>query len=222
MDAYVRAVNISSARFSPPIAKDVLPERRAFIAELAFELLKHAIATPGHELPRAGTGAAVDLVRDRIAELGPYPKATIADPTDVELSETRRLLANLLKFVEERQPLRIELSPEIAGCGVIDRCAADILLEYEVPWLPEPVLRLYEVKVVDRSFRAIDFRQLLTYAALMLAQERRPSVVGLVNPRLGIYVECDVDELTMDTAGVPASELLDRIVFEVTAGEVSL
>ena len=222
MDAFVRAVNISCARFSPPLAKEVAPNRRAFVAELAFELLQQGLASERDRTTEDGVTAAVDRVRSLIARLGQHAIEEIPPPTPIELAEAERLLGNLLEFVAERRPGEIEISPSIPGCGIVDRCAADILITRAGPRGGLPTRRLYEVKVVDRSFRAIDFRQLVTYAALMSADGRKPDSVGLVNPRRGVYFECPLDALSMDTAGVAASELLDRIVFELTAGEVSL
>jgi hypothetical protein len=149
------------------------------------------------------------------------PVDAITPPTAVELLEANRLLGNLVQFIVDR-PGNVELSPVIPGCGIVDRSSADILIEAMTPFEDLPTLLLYEVKVVDRGFRAIDFRQLLTYAALMLAERRLPRLIGLVNPRRGVYFECDLNALCMDTAGVPAGDLLDRIIFEITSGEVSL
>ncbi len=81
---------------------------------------------------------------------------------------------------------------------------------------------LFEVKIAARPFRASDFRQLITYCALMAASGASPDVVGLVNPRLGTYFECRTDELAIDVAGLTANELLQQIIFDVSAVELSL
>jgi len=232
LESFVRSVNLGRPRFSPPIASDVAPERRAFIAEVAFELLKLRVSADRMPSP-VEEADAVARVRDRIAVLGPYPEEEIVDLAPRERKEVMQLLNNLLGFLRERTSGSVVVSPQIAGCGVIDRCAADLLIRR--PGAPslrdspfgdiEPEMEerlLYEVKVVDRPFRAIDFRQLITYAALMGADSEAPHIVGLVNPRLGTYFECTIDELAMDAAGVPADELLQDIVFEVSSAEISL
>lgn len=231
LEAVVRAVNLGVGRFSPPIASGVQHERRAFVAELAFELFK--IRLRDKRISATAESEAIQYVRQRIAVLGPYPEQQIHDPTLTERKEAVRLRRNLAVFVRERSPVDVIVSPSVPGCGIIDRCAADLLIEgYErqrivsgpggPSWATTRVVRLYEVKAVERSFRATDFRQLIVYAALMAARQDTPDILGLVNPRLGTYFECGIDELTMDTAGVPADELLQRIIFDVSAAEISL
>ncbi len=153
----------------------------------------------------------------------------VAVPSDAENREVLRLRDGLKDFLNERTPTRIVVGPRIAGCGVVDACAADLLLEREPDaWdrfrdeLGRAPVRLFEVKVVERNFRAVDFRQLITYAALMGAAGNAPDAVGLVNPRRGTFFECTMSELAMDTAGLGGDELLQQVVFDVSATEVSL
>jgi hypothetical protein len=59
------------------------------------------------------------------------------------------------------------------------------------------------------------------YAALLSAADETPERIGLVNPRLGTFVEWSPDELSQDIAGVPGSELLHQIVFDISEAGVS-
>jgi hypothetical protein len=228
LDRFVRAVNIEGGRFSPPIASEVEPDRHAFVAELAFELLRVEIG--GGAVPsRKQRGTATAKVRRQIAVLAGVEEMEVAVPSDAENREVLRLRDGLKDFLNERTPTRIVVGPRIAGCGVVDACAADLLLEREPDaWdrfrdeLGRAPVRLFEVKVVERNFRAVDFRQLITYAALMGAAGNAPDAVGLVNPRRGTFFECTMSELAMDTAGLGGDELLQQVVFDVSATEVSL
>lgn len=227
LDRFVRAVNIQGGRFSPPIDSEVDPERHAFVAELAFELLRVGIES-GSSPSAEERGLATTRVRRRVAALAGVQEATIAEPSRAERDEVSRLRRGLRDFLGEHTPSRIVVGPRIAGCGIIDTCAADLLLERKpqpldrfLSELDRAALRLFEVKIVERSFRAVDFRQLITYAALMNAEGDAPGAVGLVNPRRGTFFECTMTELAMDTAGLSADELLQRIVFDVSATEIS-
>jgi hypothetical protein len=232
LERFVRAANLSVDRLSPPITSTVPAERHAFIAELAFELLKSGLnlKTDSSETVRATTRAeTIEVVRHRIARLANLSESEIPDPDPNEWDEIRKLHGRLRRFLRERQPDEILVAPELSGCGIIDRAAADLLLRRHLAnhagfarSVQSAEMLLYEVKVVNRTFRASDFRQLIVYAALMAADGTAPQRVGLVNPRLGIYFESTADELTMDTAGMPAEELLQQIIFDISATEVSL
>jgi hypothetical protein len=54
------------------------------------------------------------------------------------------------------------------------------------------------------------------------AADEAPVTVGIVNPRLGTFVECPLDRLAEDIAGVSANGLLQQIIFDVSGAEVSL
>jgi hypothetical protein len=105
------------------------------------------------------------------------------------------------------------VSPQFEGCGIVDTCVGDVLIG--------PVL--YEVKAGDRPVRSIDIRQLLTYAALNFAKKHRPiDRIGLVNPRLGKFFEIDLDTLCEEVGGGDGpSELLERIIYKLSSGEIS-
>lgn len=228
LDRFVRVVNLEGGRFSPPIASEISPERHAFVAELAFELLREEIERDG--APSRKQHVAVKArVRKRVAALAGVDEAAIADPSQAEWTEVSKLRGGLRDFLGEREPSKIIVGPKIAGCGIIDPCAADLLLERD----PKPFdqflskvarasRRLFEVKIVERNFRAVDFRQLIMYAALMSADGNAPRAVGLVNPRRGTFFECTMSELAMDTAGLGGDELLQQIIFDVSAAEISM
>jgi hypothetical protein len=228
LDRFIRAVNIEGARFSPPINSVVEAERHAFVAELAFELLRLEIEGDRRPTP-SRSEEATETVRRRLATVAGIEIDSVGEPGRAELEEVDRLRRALRKFLADRNPNRIAVSPTIAGCGVIDACAADLLLwRKPTPFdilladIERASLRLLEVKIVERGFRAADFRQLITYAALMSAEGDAPDAVGLVNPRRGTFFECTVAELAMDTAGLSADELLQQIVFDISTSEVSL
>jgi hypothetical protein len=220
---------MEGGRFSPPIASEVDPDRHAFVAELAFELLRVEIDGGGSAPSRMERARATEKVRSQIAALAGVEEEAVAKPNRAEGREVSRLRDGLKDFLNERTPTRISVGPKIAGCGIIDACAADLLLEREATpgdqfrsELYRAPLRLFEVKVVERSFRASDFRQLITYAALMSAAGSSPDAVGLVNPRRGTFFECTMSELAMDIAGLGGDELLQQIVFDVSATEISI
>ncbi len=225
LEPFIRLLNMSVGRFSPPMAATVSPERRAFVAELGFELFR----TPVNELvePSVRLDLAANNVRARIARLAGLPSEAIDPPSLLEGSEAVALERRLMKFVDQRVASTYTVDPVIPGCGIVESATADLLIrrarfsfDDDPPETYEHLL--YEVKTVTRAFRAIDIRQLITYAALMSAAEEAPVTVGVVNPRLGTFVEAPLDRLAEDIAGVPANRLLQQIIFDISAAEISL
>ena len=221
LEKFVRAVNLEGSRFSPPIASEGDPGRHAFIAELAFEMFRSEVAG------RPSTLAMAEArVSERIAALAETP-TEIAEANTEERKEVHKLRKALSEFVSDHWPEKVIVNPRIAGCGKIDHAAADLLIERRPVHSPfgteleRASKLLFEVKSVERPFRAADFRQLIIYASLMSAEGGAPDAVGLVNPRRGTYFECSLDELAMDTAGTSADDLLQQIVYDISAPDLS-
>jgi hypothetical protein len=81
---------------------------------------------------------------------------------------------------------------------LLDSCEGDVLAGAV----------LYEIKNVDREFRSLDLRQLLTYAFLdNLGGTRRFSAVGLVNARRGVYFRASVERVCRGVAAASAAEV---------------
>jgi hypothetical protein len=71
-------------------------------------------------------------------------------------------------------------------------------------------------------FRAVDIKQLLTYAALNFASaQRKLTRIGLFNPRMGISFSASLDEISLETSGCPSAELLPEIVRVISSGDTS-
>ncbi len=217
-------MNLGTDRFARPMHASVSKERRPFVAELGFELFCEKM-DPRPERNASG-GGPVDRVRARIAAVSSIDEADVPAASVLERREAAVLAARLRRFVNARVPTSLVVSPEIPGCGLINRATADVLITRQrFGSLAEPDCvehLLYEVKSVDRSFRAVDMRQLITYAALMAADDVPPATVGIINPRLGTFVECAFDAMALDISGLHGDELLQQIIFDISVAEVSL
>jgi len=218
LESFVRAVNYGVGRFSPPIAAELAPDRHAFVAEFGFELFREKVTKV---TDKECTEPVVERLIERLALLS---HGAVPPPTSEETVEAGLIATSLAEFVDGREGDRMAIDVPLRGCGVIDRAAADLLIGrvYDVGGRVSEELLLYEVKVVERSFRAADIRQLLTYGALLTAEGRPPTTVGLVNPRRGTFYECLIESLSIAVSGLHADDLLQRIIFDVSATEISL
>lgn len=231
LEGFVRALNLGVGRFSPPITSKVDSHRHAFVAELAFELFKFTVTSENRTLTSEEVNTAVRRTRERMATLEDVSDADVPPPNALERNEAIKIVKNLQAFLRDRSPTRAVVSPQLPGCGLIDQASADLILYRPINQQASPFKRdseereeclLYEIKTVQRPFRASDIKQLLTYGALLSAQGEAPATLGIVNPRLGTFFESSTNAITLDTGGLTADELFQQITFDVSAAETSL
>lgn len=182
-----------------------MEENRGVINELAFRLYAESnkrdvrVSDLGQEVVEGSISAALEFIR-RFRE---YSREPVPRPSSEAVSEARSLAVRLELFVDAAQVDTVEVSPKFVGCGWLDECNGDLLMDD----------LLCEVKAGGSLFRGRDFRQILTYAALN-SQSRQYSLdaVCLVNPRLGVYLRESLDTLCFALAGGSPSEVLGEIV----------
>lgn len=217
-DLFVRKLNLELyERVFPPMNSGVSPVRRALLNEIAFGLLRLTVARArarnDNPILQQEVDSVVSQARARVASLE-------ADPTilDTALStqekqdyaeQTRRLNRMLVAGAD---PASILMDPPFPGCGILDNCRGDLVRGQT----------LFEVKAGDRSFRSVDVRQLITYAALNY-QSKAYSIerVGLVNPRLGVRFETELEVLCKEVSGRSAPDLLSDLIYSLSSGDAS-
>jgi hypothetical protein len=98
----------------------------------------------------------------------------------------------------------------ILGCGVVTGGSCDLL------WEPYVV----ELKLAAKVPSTRDIRQILVYVALMqTAGMARPTSGLVANPRLGLALEFNIEELLLMTGGLSADEFASLLAdFLVRAG----
>lgn len=214
-DLFVRKVNsMLREREFAPLNSTVLPERRGFINEAAFQFFRirrewFNWTRPRNELMSMAAEAAKATIC-RIERIDP---ADIPDPSRAEEDDIFDIAERLQMFfsrVSGGQSLQVQ--PKFPGCGIIDTCFGDVRFGDT----------LYEVKAGDRTFRSMDLRQLLIYAALCKSAQMSPlRRVGLLNPRTGVTFSIGLDHLCLEVSGTQSEELLTEIVRVVSSGDTS-
>src|ERR1043166_9003797 len=112
MESFVRAMNLGIERFSPPLPAEVAPERRAFVAELAFFLFRSQAKTGGRDQTNA-----VRQVTQQIARLSGESPSSISEPSRTEIDQANKLADKLDDFAADRGRVsKLTVDPEIPGC----------------------------------------------------------------------------------------------------------
>ena len=213
IDLFVRKINLDLyERVEPPADYQVEPKRIAFVAETAFALFDQQSRHHGDRTLffERFTEQATDEARRRLALLNAENIGDDLNPD--ELNATQELYRRLSSFFSRSQGRELVLRPDFPGCGFVDQSEGDVIYGDA----------LFEIKAVDRDFRSVDIKQLITYAALNhKSGSYHFREIGIFNPRRGTEFRMGLDDVCMEVAGISAIELLEIIAYSIASGEVS-
>lgn len=192
LDQYVRWLNQNTHRFGLGVRQS--PETRPDVAAVLG-----AVWASSSELTQDELGARMS-------------SRTSLRPRPSELFEARLLAEEILKYpsIEDGVPLSWE--HRLAGCGEVEACHVDLLIG---------TTHIVEIKAVNRAFRGLDIRQLLTYAAISESLSRPIEHLGLLNPRLGTYMTWDVGQLALDLGSPSYMEMMAALQMQMSSSLVS-
>jgi len=220
-EKFVRELNTLRTEQFARRTKGLVPHfARDFVNELAFRLFQATASNRKlfavRSVQRVDLDGLVSETRQYIERLRsssgrPFQPLVV---TAAHINEAQAIAQRLrLCFQTEMLLGSLIFEPAFPGCGIVDEANGDIYAHGT----------LFEVKAGDRSFRATDVRQLLTYAALNHASERYSiESLGLVNPRHGTRAIFALDECCLQMAGESAPDVLAAIVHELSRVEISV
>lgn len=209
LSKFVSISNQATRDFTDPITLASDPPRRPLVTETAFVAWK-----TGSEIVDAEHEA-----RERLAAV--WNQIPMADPLDRAELRDAVLLVHQLSLLRDIPELsRFSIEPGIPGCGFISGGTPDFVADLSVGERDGRVLG--EIKMVDRLFRSVDYRQMVCYLCLYFAAHRDLlEFLWLVNPVRGVVTHIDVDSFFMLVRGQPASESVSELLYEWTAPGVS-
>ena len=213
IDLFVRKINIEFyERIEPPCDYDVDPSRSALIAETAFALFSERSRHHGDSADFLKRFAAKSVAEAR-RKLARLNADNIGDDlNENEMKAVQELFRRLSSFFVNRRRVALVVRPNFPGCGFVDRSEGDVIYDDT----------LFEIKAVDRNFRSVDIKQLITYAVLNHTSEKYFfRDIGLFNPRRGTEFRMSLDNVCVEVSGVSAIELLEMIAYAIASGEVS-
>lgn len=201
-EAYVRSVNLRRTVYMPAYQLSVPSERSALVSELSFRFF-----TDLHLLKVPPSRENVDNISMQTWEYIKSLRGSLVDltrPTEQDQDNGLAMAERIRNFFWIYESGHVILAkPKFIGCGLVDSCEGDILAGSV----------LYEIKNVERDFRAVDLRQLLTYCALNYAEETyKINAIGLLNARAGTFFRINIESLCRGMAGAPSGEVLSEII----------
>lgn len=203
MDSVVRAANTLQTSLGSTIPSLSANRRRAIIAETAFIVANSTFSGVAHARQNLGYAAQGDFAR---LNREPGPEASFSSEEWLEVGLLARATQRYTSTLPEP-----EFSPSIPGCGVVDAAIGDVLAGSE----------LIEIKTVTRPFRAYDFRQALTYTAMLYSSDYLVESITLLNPRRARVVKLPIGEIAALIRGSSAVELLQDLIERMMGLQVS-
>ena len=200
LEQFTRWVNKKVVSIGYPVGQTSAAPRRSLIAESAFE------ATMRGTLPDA---AAQEGARAQLRELpDAYERLPDLDRDEmVEAVGIQAVLGRYLRWHAVGQD-SVEFRPSFEGCGVVQGAQGDIATETQ----------LIEVKAVQRGIRGLDFRQVLTYAAMAHSKGQDFDAICILNPRQARYFRSSAEGLALDMGAGSWIELMQDLIAEMSDG----
>lgn len=205
---FVTLSNNGAQHFAHALTLKSAPRRRPLVTETAFVAWKNGRLE-----------GAEEIARSRLAVL--WNQIPLAEPLSrSELSDAATISTRLDSISNIGGIYDVTIEPRLQGCGFLDGGAPDFLAKIEVE--SKTGLVLGEIKMVERHFRSVDYRQMICYVVLYYAQHSKIlEYLWLVNPIRGIFVPIDVDSLFMLVRGQSSSEAIPELVYEWASPGVS-
>lgn len=148
--------------------------------------------------------------RDRFRELAEQDWELYRELSAIELIETKEISRRLLHVFGDGDS--VTPNPHFKGCGFLEDCYGDVIFEDT----------LYEIKMVERNFRLVDCKQLITYCALNYSSKQyHIQNVALFNPRNGKISKHNIDDFCFMISGKSSMSLFSEVIEFVSGGGVS-
>lgn len=177
---------------------------RGLTNEVAFKLFEY------HSLgDKVNFNKAVLEVRKRLERIDPEVKEA-----KFSKHEAIHILSNFKEFSAfiNECPSEMIFHPKLNGCGLLRFCEGDLQFGNSI----------CEVKAGDRNFRGVDFRQILTYAALKYFQDDSCfTYLYLLNPRRGVFFKEKLDLITYAISGLTHIDFFNRMRKFLEGTEIS-
>lgn len=213
-ESFIRYVNVHGViKYVNGIFSDEKLRRPQFIAEYAFSVFSQRVSAGLRKSSVGEADLAKKAYEETIKRISSYGnKANLRRRlSKYEIYELFEIDQNLQAFFDFKFD-GILTRPLFKGCGYIDQSEGDLIHNKT----------LYEIKTVDRSFRGVDIKQLITYAALNFSSQQFDiDSIGIINPRRGVFCRYSIDSVCSELSGLPNRGLLELISSVVSNGQSS-
>lgn len=214
LENFVRFSNGGTSQFTDPVKFTSEANRHIVLSETAFVLWLWHLAGQEQDFDLAFEAASARL--SVVWDQGDFS----ARLEDSERADVAAIRGNMVAIEGWAGLKDIVGEPTLPGCGVISGGSPDFF--GALPGISRGLAVVGEFKTVDRSFRSVDYRQLVVYLVLHWASTRELlDVLWLANPLRGTVVPIDVDSFFWLTRSQGADEAVAELANEWASPGVS-
>jgi hypothetical protein len=207
---YIRSTNLALGRAFIPFSGTSPTSLHGVVNELGFRLFARA-RREGIDLRALDEDTIVQeqtAAIQFISNFRQHGRGPLRPPGATDIQDAIVLATRTENFFREATEGPVTVSPTFPGCGWLSECNGDVLCNGV----------LYEIKSGERTFRALDVKQVLVYCALNYAAKHfEIDEICLFNPREGVHFSESLNTLCQAMAGQSAVEVLGEIVEYVSA-----
>ena len=212
-ERFARSIRPDRYSAETPTAPNV---RAEVAAELSYLYVSRAMEAKS-SLPRLGSTTDYSIRLEATRFLDQFiDREDRTGVREEEVAEAMSMASPCLQRIksEWRLPLLVVVKPVFDGCGTVDSCSGDLIVDST----------LFEFKSVTRNFRGPDFRQVLTYLSLNALSPRFEILrVCLVNQRRGVIIAFDCEEFVRGLSGRSliqvATEIAEHVAPDLTSAQ---
>lgn len=214
MENFVRFSNGGASQYAEGIELLSDPNRHIVISETAFVLWRRHLEGQEEDLDSAFTEASSRL--SVVWDQGDFSQKL----EEGEAVEVTRILSNMAAIEGHLGLSDIRVEPHLPGCGVVSGGSPDFY--GRLLGATRDLTVIGEFKTVNRSFRSVDYRQVVVYLVLHWAATRELlDLLWLANPLRGTLVPIDVDSFFWLTRSQGADEAVAELANEWASPGVS-
>lgn len=213
---FIRAVNTQNKGQEKEIRLVTSGRRMSYVSHIGFLLFKYALENnlDNNQLEAVNLDSPdykkIELVANGQFQSFNDEEYIFVQLNNKELIDAKQITSSYL--CKYGQSVHAVFSPMFKGCGIIDDCYGDLLIDNT----------LWESKCVNRPFSINDFRQLLTYVALnFVSHQHSIDRIGVYNPRFGTGFSIPINEFSQNLAGRDYldifNELLNFVTYEINS-----
>jgi hypothetical protein len=203
-------------QYAEPVSQQYAPSKRALSSELGFRAFclrrQNGAGNLSIEEAISRCEAATSSYIARFRRSDGDPEFIVSDvaTVDDEVRRDAQIQCRQLDLFCSTLPKYsiIKIEPIIPGCGIIDNCRGDLMVNDD----------LYESKSRVGQIEQSDIRQLLTYAILLsIASPERVSGIGILNPFRGTRSILEISDAVHIVSGCSLLEFCAMTADALTA-----
>lgn len=197
---YVRLVNGALIEDIHKPISSYSSQYNAYINILSFELYEQSLDKGSLEFTQKEIDLACKYSLDKVSSFTSFYKSVQIPPYSEIKNEVKFILKSLTTQYQNNSPI---IRKPLDGIGILNHSEIDLMYSST----------LVEIKSGDRKFKALDFRQVITYLTQNHYSSNPVPIerIELFNPRMGILFNTDIESMIYELTVLSPNEVYEDV-----------